>query len=291
MRTFKERYSIGEVAKLSKLTTKALRHYDKIGLVSPEVDEENLYRYYTKNQLLHLLVVKKLKQAGLSLSEIKNYLMTDVPLDHSKMIDKKISEYKQLIFKIEDQIKMLKALKESLDNYRDIDNQKSYSVIQKELYPSKQVVFTSYSSSAYIDNLFLEREIELLKIIEEFNLVTVAPMSAYFCEHFSHQFFDVLTQFEIFIPIDETDKINGHIKHTEAFECVSTIHVGSYRNIEKTYHRIIKWSKDNGILLNGKSIEEYIIGPILTNDPNNYVTKIYMIIQNQQKKSKLDKNI
>ena len=44
---------IGEFSKLTKTTIKALRYYDKLGLLKPAfTDSTTLYRYYTEEQIL-----------------------------------------------------------------------------------------------------------------------------------------------------------------------------------------------------------------------------------------------
>ena len=46
-------YTIGETAKLANVTTETLRHYDRIGLISPcKTDEWTGYRYYSERELL-----------------------------------------------------------------------------------------------------------------------------------------------------------------------------------------------------------------------------------------------
>src|SRR5215468_2303794 len=46
---------IGEFARLTKVSVKMLRHYDRIGLLRPvRVDESTGYRYYTAAQLPRL---------------------------------------------------------------------------------------------------------------------------------------------------------------------------------------------------------------------------------------------
>ncbi|MFD1176457.1 MerR family DNA-binding transcriptional regulator [Paenibacillus puldeungensis] len=43
----KTKFSIGETAKINNVSIQALRHYDKIGLLTPAfVNEESGYRYY-----------------------------------------------------------------------------------------------------------------------------------------------------------------------------------------------------------------------------------------------------
>ncbi|MBD3109148.1 MerR family transcriptional regulator [Bacillus sp. AGMB 02131] len=65
-------YTIGEVSKLSNVSIKALRYYDKIGLFKPvHVDPETNYRYYKDSQLYHLDLIKSLKYIGTPLEEMK----------------------------------------------------------------------------------------------------------------------------------------------------------------------------------------------------------------------------
>lgn len=62
---------IGEFSRLSRVTVRALRHYEKIGLLVPEiVDRQSGYRYYTVAQLQKMQSIVKLKGLGYSLEEI-----------------------------------------------------------------------------------------------------------------------------------------------------------------------------------------------------------------------------
>ena len=44
----KKHYSIGEVSEICNVTRKALRFYDKIGMIVPDEIGENNYRYYSR---------------------------------------------------------------------------------------------------------------------------------------------------------------------------------------------------------------------------------------------------
>ena len=65
----------GEFAKLAGVSKHTLFHYDKIGLLSPEIKlSENQYRYYSISQLELLEIITLLKELDMPLSEIKSYL-------------------------------------------------------------------------------------------------------------------------------------------------------------------------------------------------------------------------
>ena len=74
-------YSIGEFSRINRITPKALRHYDRIGLLKPaKIDEWTGYRYYAPQQLPEIGRILMLKGFGLSLTEIREVLA-----DESKM--------------------------------------------------------------------------------------------------------------------------------------------------------------------------------------------------------------
>jgi DNA-binding transcriptional MerR regulator len=67
-------YSIVQVAKLAKVTSRTLRHYDEIGLLPASSVGENGYRYYRDEQLLRLQQILVLRELGLGLEAIAKVL-------------------------------------------------------------------------------------------------------------------------------------------------------------------------------------------------------------------------
>jgi DNA-binding transcriptional MerR regulator len=68
-------YSISEVASLSDVTSRTLRHYEEKGLIRPCHRSSNGYRHYSKDVLIKIVEIKKLKQMKFSLDEIKSFLL------------------------------------------------------------------------------------------------------------------------------------------------------------------------------------------------------------------------
>jgi DNA-binding transcriptional MerR regulator len=70
-----EEVSIGEFARRSRLSVKALRLYDELGVLVPaRVDEASGYRYYDVAQLDAARLVAMLRQLGLPLAAIRELL-------------------------------------------------------------------------------------------------------------------------------------------------------------------------------------------------------------------------
>lgn len=75
-------YSIGEFATLMNVTVKALRHYEKIGLLKPvRVDQLTGYRKYTSAQFGTVMLIRQYRALGLTLAGIKRVIVDDVDDD------------------------------------------------------------------------------------------------------------------------------------------------------------------------------------------------------------------
>jgi DNA-binding transcriptional MerR regulator len=72
--------SIGEFARASGLTAKALRLYDELELLTPaEVDQSNGYRYYAPEQVEQARLVARLRSAGVPLPHIAAIIGASTP--------------------------------------------------------------------------------------------------------------------------------------------------------------------------------------------------------------------
>jgi DNA-binding transcriptional MerR regulator len=81
-----EEVSIGEFARRSRLSVKALRLYDELGVLVPaRVDEASGYRYYDVAQLEAARAVAMLRQLDLPLAAIRELLACD-PVDAAERI-------------------------------------------------------------------------------------------------------------------------------------------------------------------------------------------------------------
>ena len=91
-------FTTGEFAKLVGVTKHTLFHYDKIGIFSPEIKEDNDYRYYSVFQIEVFYVISALKELDMPLKDIKAYLDKRSPKElislleeENKIIDEKIN--------------------------------------------------------------------------------------------------------------------------------------------------------------------------------------------------------
>ncbi|QRG68253.1 MerR family transcriptional regulator [Brevibacillus choshinensis] len=115
-------YKIEEVAQKTKLTKRALRYYEELGLVSPSGRTEGGYRMYTDADVERILYVKDMRDLlGASLGEIKN--MVELGRLYEEQRDFYNEHYKnrdldgpELLKRIE----MLQTLEDTLTPQRDL---------------------------------------------------------------------------------------------------------------------------------------------------------------------------
>jgi len=67
-------WKVGELAKQTGLTVRALHHYDEIGLLTPSQRSASGYRLYDGVDIARLLQILSLRQLGFSLDEIRDSL-------------------------------------------------------------------------------------------------------------------------------------------------------------------------------------------------------------------------
>lgn len=98
-------YKIGDFSNMSKTTIKTLRYYEKEDLLKPVyIDLNTGYRYYETSQLVELSKIVHLRQAGLSIKDIKNILdgqdLIEVLKYRKKEIEKQLFNYNTELSKI-----------------------------------------------------------------------------------------------------------------------------------------------------------------------------------------------
>lgn len=67
-------YRIGEVARMARLTVRALHHYDAIGLLSPSMRSAGDYRLYSREDIERLYQIRLYSALGFPLKEMRRLL-------------------------------------------------------------------------------------------------------------------------------------------------------------------------------------------------------------------------
>lgn len=105
-------FTVGQLAKLTGLTVRALHHYHAIGLLEPSHRSESGYRLYTQADIVRLYRIQALQRLNLSLTEVAAVLEKEgAPLP--EMIAQQLDE-------LDDRIEKASALRTRLSQIHEV---------------------------------------------------------------------------------------------------------------------------------------------------------------------------
>lgn len=120
--------TIGQFSKEIGVSAKALRLYEKMGLIKSHTRGENGYRYYHEDQILKARRLKEFKDLGFSLADIKGLLEADGDLDSEKMIEGMKSRLSLIL----EQAELLKEQKNQIENILSSLQKKSEPLLAQQ---------------------------------------------------------------------------------------------------------------------------------------------------------------
>jgi DNA-binding transcriptional MerR regulator len=115
-----ESVQIGALAKKLGITTRTIRYYEEIGLMGKSNRLIGGTRTYTRDDILRLKFILKLKDIGVSLKEMHELAnIFDINAQNFKTITPKLIEIlDQHIAKVDDKIANLSSLRQDIVEYR-----------------------------------------------------------------------------------------------------------------------------------------------------------------------------
>ncbi len=114
--------SIGKLAKLTDVTIETLRHYDKVGILKPDfVDPQTNYRYYSIIQYYELALILEMREIGMSIEDIKNYMNNRTIQTSLKLFEEQSKQTKLLIKKLKKIDNDISTKLRLLKQFKDIE--------------------------------------------------------------------------------------------------------------------------------------------------------------------------
>jgi effector-binding domain-containing protein len=271
-------FKIGDFSRLSKVTVKALRYYDELGLLKPaHVDRFTGYRYYSAAQLPRLNRILALKDLGFALEQMAVFLDQHVSPEQIRgMLNLRRSELQQHITEEQARLARVEA---RLRQIEQEDTMPAYDVVLKKVEPQTIIgirrVIPTYP---HVAELFEE----LLGHLETHNLRMSGPaMSLYYDGEYRERDVDV----EAAVPINGPGNGPGNgsgessgsatIRELEGAENMAClVHHGPYETIYQAYNALLEWIENNHYRVDGPDREVYLQGPDKVTTPDEYVTEL-----------------
>ena len=108
-------WKVGELARNTGMTVRALHHYDEIGLLNPSLRSDAGHRLYDRSDIERLQRIHSLRQMGISLDEMKS-LLDGSALSPRTIIDMQLDRLKRQIMLQQRLAARLRALARHMDN-------------------------------------------------------------------------------------------------------------------------------------------------------------------------------
>lgn len=261
---------IGEFSKLTKTTIKALRYYDKLGLLKPAfVDSETLYRYYTEEQIQDVQQIQMFRAAGLSCEDILEISKNSSDAEHRLHLRKR--ELELLKTDIEKQLAQLDRLIHK--------TAPSYTPVVKQI--EKCTVY--YSRSCISDISRIKDFIHLtMQELKRTNPDVGFPTPDYCCVIYPQESY---RESNIFIEYVQSVNKMGidtpviKFKKLEGILAISVTHYGSYEHLCDAYLVAVNYALDNGYEICGNARERYIDGSWNCDSEDKWKTEIQLPVR------------
>ena len=266
-------YRIGEISRLYKISTDILRYYDKIGLMSPDFTGENGYRYYSKKQIWKLNNIRNLRNIGVGLEDIKEFLDERNINSANDIIEFQLE-------KVEDKIKKLTELKEELTSkLENIEFFKTFKDFNKpvlKFIPKRKFL---RSKGNFKQDWEIDFELKILNEKTEYDNDFILTNNEIGATLSKENFFkgEYLTFSESFIIND----VKGEIIPEGYF--LTIVFKGKYDESYKYYNILKKYIEEKGLVVTGDIHEIYHIEIHITENEDEFITEIQIPVAEQQK--------
>lgn len=263
----KNKFLIGELAKLFDITTNTLRHYDRINLLKPEYDRNNDYRYYSIRNFFKLSRILFFKSLDISLEDIKEYMMhknthnlLNLLKKKEKEIDAKIIRMNNLKKKIHDKLELLENINSELGQ------------VKIKRIPERAGVFLEMRDAEDEGGI-----VQAFKENGKFFKISSWLIEGQIYTSLSKENMEkrILNKFRYFIEIVSADP-SSHKQLTiipeNEYACIAFL--GPYTDMSKYYKVLLRWIEDNGYEIAGDSIEKNIVDYEFSDSENEYISEI-----------------
>jgi effector-binding domain-containing protein len=258
---------IGRFSRMTRLSIKALRLYDELGLLTPAwVDPSSSYRYYRLGQANRAEAIRVLRQVDLPLEEIARLLDEDDP----SIIAGRLKGHRdRLAARLADQERMLRFLERLIEREAGV---MPYEVTVKTVEDQPVLATRKHTTMRTIGADFQAGFGQLVRALGTSGAtMDGAPFVIY------HDVIDEQTDgdIELCLPVTSAVELEGEVYSTTlAGGAVAfTVHHGPYQEITPAYHTITGWVQDHGHQFAGPPREIYVNDPTLV-APEDILTEV-----------------
>ncbi len=264
-------FKIGDFSMLSRISVKALRYYDEIGLLKPvQVDQFTGYRYYSADQLPRLNYIIALKNMGLSLEEVSTLITSHLtPAQIRDIFILKKGELQQRVNEEQRRLEQVEKLLKQIEKEGIMpDYQVAIKKVEPQLIASVRDVLPTYGDVGRLYG-------EIFKYLGKKWVFKPAGPVMLICHDGEYKESDV--DVEAAVPIGKNIPGSDRVKVYELpglEQAACTVYKGAYEGISEGYKALMAWIESNGYQIAGPDRELYFTDPSKVKNPADNITEI-----------------
>ncbi len=249
--------TIGDFARMTHLSVKALRHYHEVGVLVPkDIDQTTGYRRYDISQVGTAQIIRRLRDLAMPLDELRDLLYTDNPEDRNMMIAAHLRRMEHRLAETQSTVASLRALLEQ-------PRSAQVSVDYRRMPPARALAIREQVSVAEFVTWWARAFRELRASLKSSGLERAGPDAAlYSGEFYEEEVGGVVA----FIPVQGSARPNAPVDLLEipGAELAIALHEGAFEDMDRTYAALGAYVAERAIGLEGPIREYYKVTPFET---------------------------
>ena len=262
------RLTIGRFARLTDLSARTLRKYDRLGLLCPTVvDPETRYRYYTFSQVPRAETIRLPRSLDVPLVEIAEILDSEDPAATRRLLEHQFERITDRIAHFEH---TLMRLESALARGGAID---AYRCALRDVPPLPVVAVHFTTPRHRIDAVIAGARDRLDAFAARTGLeATGREIVVYDFDPAERDDYEG----DICLPLTAATDTEGTIRGYVLEPCTAavTLHHGPDEDLRAAYSGLAGWIVDHGLRIVGDERETYLVDERDTDDQREYVTEI-----------------
>lgn len=257
--------SIGEFSKVSRLTIKALRLYDQLGLLPPaRIDPRSGYRYYEVAQAPRARAIALLRSLDMPLADIQQVLAaTDADkvrhhLDrHRVQLEDRLREHQRMISRVEHLIQLGGLM-----------------ALQVDVQQIESITVCGIAFQCPVDEVGEESGRAYKRIYEELDRAGITPAAPPRLVYLSMEGERWTAEANVPIVGGDAPASDLVVREMPRGAVASAVHRGPYEELGMAYEDVKQWIEANGYAPGEPLFDIYLTDPAETPDPADYETQI-----------------
>jgi DNA-binding transcriptional MerR regulator len=269
--------SIGAFARLGEISPRMLRHYDEIGLLSPErVEAGTGYRWYDVAQLARLHRLLALRDLGFSLQQVSELLTDEPSVEQLRgMLRLRQSQIEATVEQEQARLSRIEAHLRALERTNSVTTQ---DIVIKHTQPLRIAEVTAVAPGPGPDNVgpIFQRLIPQVLAVLDRNGLTPGMSVGHYEDLRDDGSLVVHVGFEIDHREAITDDDRVAVVDLPVVEVASLMHHGSLDTLLESNEQLAHWVQDSGHATSGPSRELYLQWS--EQDPASNITELQAVL-------------